>query len=654
MSRRRRPKSAPSSPGHDTGSRRPRESPARMNGRRWIYLALLLVATTAVLSPVLHAEYLNYDDDIYVTENPYIRQLDGHSVQALFTSRYENQYAPVAMLIMAAEFKLFGGSLPALRGVAIAVHLANTLLVCALVFLLFRTFQVAFIAAALFALHPMQVESVAWITAHMKIGWYAFFSLASLVIYVRYTQTLRAWLLPVSLLLFALSCLSKEQAVALVGTLPLTDYALGRDLRRGRVWWEKLTFLAIAIGIGSVTLRAAASQQGHDVFQGLGIGERLLVGAQAFASYLAKLAVPLRLSAFYTYPARIPGAYALAFVVVAGVLAALFVAWRRRQRMLVFGIGFYLIHLVLTLVNVVFALRDVMMADRYVYLAAAGAFVVLGCGWYRVWERAPRSRAMWATVLAVYVAGLGLAANVRARVWRDSLTLFSDVIEKEVAAHGRDNPHLSLAYNNRGVARKNRGDTQAALADFNEAIRINPRDPRGFDNRATYYFNRRDFDHALPDYDRAIALDPEDAVGYSNRGGLLASTGRYDRALADFDRALRLRPDFLDAIRGRALLFYTLRRYEDARKDCDHYLALSPSADVLGLRALAYQGLGRTREAEADFTNAIRLDPQGGIYYRDRSAFYRQLGDRARALQDARAAQSLGVPLDSTYLKSLE
>jgi len=534
------------------------------------------------------------------------------------------------------------------------VHLANALLLFALLRLLFRSFAVAFIAAALFAVHPIQVQSVAWITAHMKIGWYVLFTLASLVAYVSYTRSRRWWLLPASLLLFALSCLSKEQAVALVATLPLIDYVLARDLRRGRVWLEKLLFLVIAVGIGSMTLRTAEAQRSREMLLVFGFGERLILTCHAFVSYLAKLAVPLQLSAFYTFPVRIPVAYGFAPMVVTAVLAALIFAWKRGLRVLVFGIAFFVTHLALILFNLMLGLRDVLMADRYVYLPSAGAFLLVAYGWHRLWERAPGFRMALGTVLALYVTGLGIAAHARTMVWLNSITLFTDVIEKETAAHGRDHPFMSLAYNNRGVALKNRGDAQAGLADFNEAIRINPRDSRGFVNRANHYYNRRDYERALPDYDRAIELRPDDEIAYSNRGGLLASTGNFDRALADFDHALQLKPDYLNAIRSRALLLYTLGRYETALKDCDRYLALIPSADVLGLRALIYQGLGRTREAEADFSNAIRLDPKSGGYYRDRSALYNQLGDRARALQDAKTAQALGVPVDSTYLRSLQ
>jgi tetratricopeptide (TPR) repeat protein len=197
-------------------------------------------------------------------------------------------------------------------------------------------------------------------------------------------------------------------------------------------------------------------------------------------------------------------------------------------------------------------------------------------------------------------------------------------------------------------------DPYRQIASLVVAQHINPGDTRAYVNRGNYYFNRQDYARALPDYDRAIERKPDNEIAYSNRGGLLASTGQLDRALTDFDHARQLKPYFLDAIRGRALVFYAQRQYDRALKDCEHYVALNPTADMLGLRGLAYQGLGRAREAEADLTRAIQLDPKAPGYYRDRSLLYSQLGDRTRALQDARIAQSLGAPIDSAYLRSLE
>ena len=585
----------PAVPVHRTPlPRRGEAAPAPLSGVQWALLIMLLLATAAVFSPVLRAEYLNYDDDIYVTENPYVRRLDAQSVQTLFTTHYQNQYAPVAMLLMATEFKVFESNATALRWVSILVHLANVALLFVLMRRLFPRFEVALITAALFAVHPLQVESVAWITAHMKLGWYVLFGLASLVAYTAWAQSGRAWTLGVSVALFALSCLSKEQGVALVGTLPMIDYVLGRDLRKGRLWLEKLPYLALAIAIGSATLGAAGSQQGRgQMLVVFGLAERVTLAAYVFASYLGKLVAPVQLSAFDVYPLQVPGLYALSFVAVAAVLAFLAYAWQRGWKVVVFGITFYLTHLALTLANQIFALRDVMMADRYLYLPAAGAFLVIAHGWDRLCERVAQMRIILTFVLLTWLSWLGFSAYLRTAVWQNSIALFSDVLAKETASRGANNPFLALPYNNRGVARKNRGDIEGGLADFNEAVRINDRDARARVNRANVYFNRQEFERALPDYDQAIALDPRNAIAHANRGSVYAMRNRFDLALADFNKALELQPDFLDALRGRGMVHQVEGRHEEAVRDFDRYLSLRANPEISDLRAQSLQALGR-------------------------------------------------------------
>lgn len=618
------------------GSRR-----GRIDAAIWAGLIVVVIATVSVLSPSLHSQYLNYDDDLYVTQNPYVQQLTPDHLHTLFTTRYQNQYAPVAMLLMGLEFRLFHGDAVALRWVAILVHVANTLLLFALVRRLFGRPWLALVTAALFAVHPLQVESVAWITAHMKIGWYVLFTLVSLLAYARYASSGGIGFYAASLIVFILAALSKEQAVALVAMLPVTDYVLKRDLRAPRVWIEKLPFVALAVAIGAVTLGAASSQQGADQLGAFGFPQRAILASYAFASYLAKLLMPVRLSAFYTYPIRIPAHYMAAPLAIVAVLAALGLAWRRDERLVVFGIMLFLTQVALTLANQLFSLRDVLMADRYVYLASAGAFLILAYGLERLGRRQPSLQPVLGVVLVAYVVGLAAAAYSRTRVWHDSITLFSDVIAKNVAEYGRATPLLSLAYNNRGVARKNQGDIAGGLSDFDDAARVNPRDPRSFVNRGNIYFNRQDFDHALPDYDRAIALDATNSTAYSNRGALYANRGQFDRALSDLDQALALQPEFLDALRSRALVYQAMGRHEQAIADCTRYLGLAPNADLYNVRAVSNQALKRTTEAEADFTQAIRLDSHNAGFLRNRSLLYASVGDSTRAFRDAQAAQAL-------------
>jgi tetratricopeptide (TPR) repeat protein len=619
-------------------------------------MAGLLVALFLVYSPVLQTDFINYDDDIYITENPLIQNPSAANVQRLFTTYYYNQYSPVAMLLMAAQFKAFGSKVVALKAASILLHLANVLLVFLLVRQLFRRFDYAFITAGLFGLHPLQVESVAWLTASMKIGAFALFSLGALLAYAHYVEKKKASLFWVSLFLFLLACFSKEQAIALAPALLAIDYLRKRPLLSRPVLLEKLPFFLIALAFGIATLFVAEDMQSAQMVVYYNPWERLVFASFAFASYLAKLVLPLNLSAFYTYPLKgaIPFYYYLSLPVAAAVLYGLYYAWKKEQRLVAFGILFFLIHIALTLLSQVLSVREVMMADRYVYLPSIGFFLLLAYGIDRLGSRRPGWRkAAWGA-LALYGLLLAVLTYQRAPVWKDSITLFTDVIEKGKLEQGKYNPFLALAYNNRGIARKEAGNTQAALEDYNLAIASNTSYAKAYLNRANIAFSAGQYEEALKDYNQSLQLDSTQAQAYSSRGSALASLSRIQQALEDFNRAVALDPNFADAVANRALAHYTLRQFAAALPDIDHYLSLQPgAADMINMKALCLLELGRLPEAEQEFNRAVQLDPSDGALYLNRSIFFSRTGRREQARQDALRAQALGVAVDADYLQSL-
>ena len=196
-----------------------------LSSKQLMILGGLLLIVFIVYMPILQGEFINYDDDIYITENPMIVNLNAESVKGLFCDYYENQYSPVAMLIMALEYKAFGGSVSALKFISILWHLIGVILLFQLVRKLFNRFDYAIITAGLFGINTLQVESVAWLTASMKIGSFAVFSLASLLLYVHYLEKKRKGLFIGSLIFFLLACFSKEQAITLTGIILSLDYS---------------------------------------------------------------------------------------------------------------------------------------------------------------------------------------------------------------------------------------------------------------------------------------------------------------------------------------------------------------------------------------------------------------------------------------------
>lgn len=636
---------------------RPARQKATARPTHYYWLGAILAAALLAYLPILKGQFINYDDDLYIVDNPLIQQLSFESARELFTAFYGNQYAPVAMILMGLQAKLFGGSTALFKLVSLLIHLANTALVFLLIGRLFKERAYAIVVAALFALNPIQVESVAWMSASMKVGTSTLFFLVSLLYYIRFSRSREAGAIALSLAFFLLACLCKEQAITLAATLPLIDYLQGRKWLSSSALVEKLPYLAIALAFGFVTLSASKGiEQNLNVFQ-FGFTERLLFASYAIVAYWAKAIVPAELSFFYFYPqqGQVPATYYLSLLALAGLAAALVVAARRGNKTIVFGLSFFLINTGLILLSQLMAVRDVLMADRYIYLSGTGIFFVLAEGYVWLSKRRPALRQGLAFGLGAYALLLAALSMQRVQVFTDSISLFTDVIDKATPKEGKTSPFLALPYTNRGQARKENNDLEGAMADYNKAITVNPGHSLAFSNRGNLYFNQGDYNQAIEDYNKALELKPGAPKALSNRGGAYAALGNYEAALADLDKAIEADPGFYDALNNRMLTHYYMQNMEAALADCGRLIELNPvEASVVNFHATLLQKLGRMPEAEAEFNRSIRLDPSVGDYYLNRSVFYSQTGSREKALQDAEKARTMGSNVPQEYLNSLQ
>lgn len=625
---------------------------------QWIWIAAILVTGFIAFSPILKADFINYDDDYYITENRLITQFDGAAAKTLFTTFYGNQYSPVAMTILALEMKVFGAEPGTLKFISILLHLANALLVFFFVKKLFSRLDFAVITAGLFALHTLQVESVAWMAASAKVSTYALFSLASMLVYLSFLEKRKWSQLALSLGLFVLSCMCKEQAVVLPVLLVAIDYLKRRNLFSKEVILEKLPFFAVSLIFGLATMTVADEMRGTGEALPYTIVERTLFACYALTAYTLKNILPIDLSTYYLYPplGQTPAFYYLTPLFCLAMLAAFFYAWKKDQRLIVFGLAFFLVNIALTLLSQIFSVRDVMMADRYVYLSTIGFFLILASWAGGFVDKKPANRTIVYGALILYGLVLTGLTYQRCGVWKNSITVFTDAIEKGKPGAGKKySPAISLPYTNRGLAKKLQGDTEGALADYDQAIAANPGYAKAHLNKGNIYFNAGKHQLAIENHNKAIELEPNNQKAYSSRGAAYASLGQYDQALKDFDKAIELDPNFLDALRNRALIRYTVKDFEGALPDLDQVLKFTPNdADILNFKGQVHQQLKRFPEAESYINQSIQFAPQNGTYYLTRAYLYRDMGDKARARQDASQAQAMGVNVDQGFMNSIQ
>ncbi|MEM6726553.1 MAG: tetratricopeptide repeat protein, partial [Bacteroidota bacterium] len=630
------------------GSKSPKRGKAKkditqITKDQWLWIAGVLVIGFIALLPTLQADFINYDDDIYITENPYIVNFTSQP-GTVFGTFYKNQYAPIAMTIMGVEYQLFGpeSAFP-FKFFSILLHLLNAFLVFKVVRSLFEPWTYALVAMLLFAVHPMQVESITWTTASMKVGMFTAFFLAACWTYLRFIDTKKQSMLIWTFVLFLLSCMSKEQGLALSVVLILLDYMKGRDVFSTNVLLEKSGFLVVSLIFGFVTLRASANMQGADQLFEYAAIDRILFVSYAIAAYWFNTLVPINLSAFYTYPleTEISFAFKVAPLFVGGLLAVLIWAFRQHKKVVVFAIVFFFLNLGLTLLSQILATRDVMMADRYMYLPIIGLFVLMAYGLHEARDRFKLSNQVVFGVLGIYIAALAFGTYQRSTVWQNSISVFSDVIEKADKKGGTLSPSLSLVYNNRGIAYKDNQQIDLAKADYERAIQVNPADAKTFTNLGNLQFLSNDFNGAIQNYTKSINLKADSESSWSSRGAAYASLGNYNQAEQDLLKALEINPTHNDALRNISMVNFYQQKWAEGINRSKTYLNLNPGdADMINQLGTMYLRNGNNDLALQEFNRSIQMNPNNGIYYQNRALLFQRTGNRSAMIQDAQKAQS--------------
>ncbi len=575
-------------------------------------LALAAAALAiAVYGGALGHDFVTWDDPAYVQENLPVQQ---HRYGELMRRIVCLNYHPLTMLSLALDA---GPPLSPRRFLAtnVALHGLNTLLVFGLAWLLSRRRAwVAFLAALLFGLHPLHVESVAWISERKDVLYAAFF-LAAAIAYLRYLDS-RAWpWLAATFGLFSLSCLSKGMAVTFPGVMVLLDLWKARPLGERRAVLEKLPFLAVSLVVGWIAVDVQAGGNLHGLLlrtdprahalaaaAPFTLLQRLGFASYGYAAYLVRFFVPVGLSAFYAYPE--PAAanqlqYQLAPLFVLGTLVL--AAWDlRRSRLLFFGLGWFLVNVVLVLQ--VLPVGAAMMADRYTYVSYVGPGIALALGIARVADRHRAGRALWGAGF-LFVALLAPLTGAQVRTWRDTDALWSNVLRRQ------DGP--PLAYVARGTWRGRHARLGEARQDLERALALGYTGADAYLGLGIVLGSQGRADSALAMFGRALASDPGGGMIYFNRALTWLQIGRPDSALADLDRAeplLGAQAAQVHAPRGYALL--QLGAPARAIADFDQAIAAN-GADVA---SLFYRGTSRLRlgdrpGAAADFRAALALDP---------------------------------------------
>ena len=397
---------------------------------KWNRIALGIILLTTFLiyyKAITFNLLMVWDDPIYISHNDHIKDFSWGNVKLLFTNYYVNNYHPLTMLFYAFEYKMGSGHTAIFHLSNILLHLINTYLVYVLIMRISsKNGFVAIITAAFFAVHPMHVESVAWVS-ELKDVLYTFFFLLSLIVYTDYLKSNNLIQLFAAGTFFILSCLSKSAAVILPLVLMLFDYYLGRKYS-WKTFAEKLPFFAISIVFGMVAIQ---SQKGaiQDMAPSMSFIEHISIVSFSFVTYLYKAIIPTNLSAIYPYPIEIgkvlPMMYYLSILLIPSVLFFGLYSLRWGKD---FVFSFLFFTLSIMLVLQVFPVGAATMADRYTYVPYIGVFYMIGKFFDHLSVRVNRNYILIFLSLSFFV--FSSVSNTRIKKWKNDKTLFSDAKNK--------------------------------------------------------------------------------------------------------------------------------------------------------------------------------------------------------------------------------
>ena len=610
-----------------------------------VLVAAILLTTIIVYSNSLNNGFVKWDDDKYVSNNEDIRQLDGQSILRFFTTNYLRMYQPITMISYALDYKIGGLNALTYHRTNCIFHLLNVLLVFYVILLLTKQTAIAAISALFFGVHPLHVESVAWISERKDLL-YSFFYLSSLITYILYRKRNNSYRLYfLSILFFLLSLFSKSAAVTLPLILVLTDYYLNPKLPFKNNL-DKTPFFALSVVFGVVSLMSQrVIGSNWDYVIGYTILDRLFMGAYAFTFYIVKSIFPFGLSAIHPLPLKSAGLLpilyyisGLTFILFPWILIKVFKSRvdETLRKDVIYGALFFF----LTIVLVIFIpVGQAVVAERYTYVPYIGLFMILGRVYLYLGERkytfSSKLRYAPAAVIGIMLIVFAHGAYARNTVWRDTPTLFSDVIDKY--------PETGIAYNNRGNVRRDQNDFQGAMEDYNKAIELNYND--AYNNRGILRNRMNDYKNAIEDFNRALHGKSDRDIAHYNKGIAKLNLGDFSGAVEDFSKAIEINPQYSDAYNNRGFVRYEkLSDFIGAIHDFDTAILLSPAEpDIYYNRGNAKILAGNYESAIIDYDMALHIKPDYGEAYFNKGIALLKLEKAVPACLNWDKASELGV-----------
>jgi protein O-mannosyl-transferase len=628
---------------------------------QFLILGAIILLTFLCYARALNNDFTNWDDDAYVTKNPLVKTISAENFKKIMqpSTQVALNYHPITVLSLALNYKIS----PKPAGFIltnIIFHLLNTLLV----FFFFNRltegkFWLAAISALWFGIHPMHVESVAWISERKDVL-YVFFLLLGFISYLSYLSKEKYGYLALAFVCFLASCLSKAMATPFPILLLLIDFLRNRDLKNAKIWLEKTPFFILAFWIGYNAVLLQKDSAISD-FGGVPFSFKFMFASYGLFMYVFKWIFPYNFANFYPYPLRdasqnLPAFYYLVPIfALAVIVVPLWWSYRKSKenfKVVAFGIAFFLISIALVLQFV--SVGMAIMADRYSYLASIGLLFIIAYFLNEFAEKSPKTMAFF---VVCYSLILGIMTFQQVGTWKNSETLWANSIQKYPR-------QFYLPYYGRGKYLVDEKRDEEAFNDLqlmadlienggvtaNKVIKSS-----GFNIYGGLLGKRKEYEKAIKYLNQAIETDPKLPEAYLNRGITYASMKQPDKASPDFEKAFQLDSLSEEIHKNRASFLKESKQFDKAINAYNMLLSkFTSQAEYYFSRGFSKYNLQNYTEAIKDFEEAIRLKPDYGDAYYDISVCYYFLKNNEKALVFAQKAVATGYNLPANYLDLLK
>ena len=577
---------------------------------KFIICIFLVISTLAVYWQVKDHEFINYDDNAYLTENGHVQVgLTGESIVWAFTTPYASNWHPMTWLSHMLDYELYGDHPKGHLLTNVLLHITNALLLFIVLFRLTGAIWQSAFVAVLFALHPLNVGSVAW-AAERKNVLSTLFWLLTMWVYISYVNNPSIKKYGWVALFLALGLMSKPMLVTLPFVLLLLDYW---PLRRWNIQntngsieqttnsvplshliFEKIPLLLMVIGSITTTLivqKMGGALKSFDVFP---LKDRFINALVSYLSYLQKMLWPSNLSVFYPYPEGVLPVWKgiLCGMVLVGI-TILAVKWIRKAPYFAVGWFWYLGTLVPVIGIVQVGAQA--MADRYAYVPLIGIFIILAWGISGLLEKWDQRKKVLPIASGVVILVLMVVTWVQAGRWKNSITLF----KHSISVTENQYPSFAVVYDNLGYALVKKGDIGEAITHYKTAIKINPTYANTYNNLGSVLAQQERLKDAITHYKTAIKINPNLAKAYNNIGHALGEKGDIDAAITHYKTAIKINPNLIKAYINLGAILSRIAKFEEAKTHYKEAIRIKPNSHT------AYYNLANTISRQGDIEKAI-------------------------------------------------